>query len=85
VPEISRFYGIVVAMYYSEHAPPHFHASYGDHEASVEIESGRVRGHLPGGAKRLIEDWLSLHRAELLDNWNRARFRKPLRPVAPLE
>jgi hypothetical protein len=85
VPELSRFYGIVVAMYYREHGVPHFHASYGGFEASVEVESGLIRGKLPGRAAALVHEWLDLHRGELLDNWELARLRKPLRPVPPLE
>lgn len=72
-------------MYYREHGVPHFHASYAGFEASVEIESGLIRGQLPGRAAALVHEWLDLHREELLDNWEQARLRKPLRPVPPLE
>jgi Domain of unknown function (DUF4160) len=85
VPEISRFLGIVIGMFYNEHGPAHFHAVYGEHEATVEIESGRVRGHLPPRALTLVREWAELHRAELTENWQRARSRQPLQPVAPLE
>ena len=53
MPEISRFLGIVIAMFYSEHGVAHFHAIYGEHEASIEIESERAHGHLP---KRALAD-----------------------------
>jgi hypothetical protein len=63
VPEISRFLGIVVAMDYSDHAPPHFHARYGGHEMRVEIASGFVlTGSFPRRARRLVLEWLALHR-----------------------
>ena len=71
MPEISRFLGIVIAMYYTEHGVPHFHAAYGDAEVSIEVETAVVHGHL--------------HRQELLDNWQRARAGEPLTPIAPLE
>lgn len=85
MPEISRFLGIVIGMFYSEHGPPHFHARYGEHRASVEIETGRVVGHLPPRVVGLVLEWRALHVAELLENWGHARDRHPLRPVPPLE
>jgi hypothetical protein len=85
VPEISRFHGIVVGMFYREHGVPHFHAVYGQHKISVEIESGRLHGELPAAAQRLVLAWMDLHRAELLANWQRARDGQPLARIAPLE
>ena len=85
MPEISRFLGIVVRMYYREHAPPHFYAAYGDFEVVVQIESGVVEGRFPKRALRHVLEWLDLHRAELLDDWHLAAARRPLRPIAPLE
>jgi hypothetical protein len=85
MPEISRFLGIVIGMFYSEHGVPHFHAVYGEHEVSVEIESGRVHGHFPPRALGLVLEWSRLHRQELLDDWERARAGQPLRRIAPLE
>ncbi len=85
VPEICRFLGIVIGMFYREHGPPHFHAIYGDHQVTVEIESGRVRGDFPARALRLVLEWSDLHRPELLENWHRARQREPLAPIDPLE
>lgn len=85
MPEISRFLGIVIAMFYSEHGVPHFHAAYGEHEISVEIESGTVYGEFPQRALRLVLEWQALHRQELLDNWQLARQGLPLRRIAPLE
>ena len=85
MPEISRFFGIVVGMFFSEHGRPHFHAIYGEHKISVEIESGRVRGDFPIRSGRLVLEWTRLHGQELLDNWERARQHEPLKPIAPLE
>lgn len=86
MPEISRFFGIVIAMYYRDHAPPHFHARHGDREIRVAIESGAIlSGRLAAGAQRLVLAWCELHREELLSDWTRAAERKPLLPIRPLE
>jgi hypothetical protein len=85
MPEISRFLGIVIGMFYSEHGIPHFHAVYGEREASIEIESGTVHGALPPRALRLVLEWAELHEAELLENWQLARHGQPLRRIEPLE
>jgi Domain of unknown function (DUF4160) len=85
MPEISRFLGIVIAMFYNEHAPPHFHAWYGEHEATIRIGDGTVDGYLPRRARAHVLEWYGLHREELQENWERARTRKPLRKIEPLE
>ena len=85
MPEVSRFLGIVIAMFYSEHAPPHFHARYGEHEVTVRIDNGVVEGRFPRRARALVLEWYALHREELRENWELARSRKPLRRIEPLE
>ncbi len=86
MPEISRFLGIIIAMYYNDHVPPHFHAKYGGHEALIGIESGEVlAGQLPPRVLGLVEEWRELHRAELVEDWALAESRKPLRKIDPLE
>ncbi|MBI3097830.1 MAG: DUF4160 domain-containing protein [Planctomycetes bacterium] len=85
MPEISRFLGIVIAMYYRDHPPPHFHALYGEFEVTVEIESGIVTGEFPTRALRHVLEWSEMHRAELLEDWARARRSRPLRKIPPLE
>jgi hypothetical protein len=85
VPELSRYFGIVIVMYYNEHSPSHFHATHGDLRATVEIESGQVHGAFPPTAVKLVREWLSLHRAELRHNWDLAKARRPLVRIAPLE
>jgi len=85
VPEISRFFGIVIGMFFNEHEKPHFHATYGEYKISVEIESRSMRGTFPTPARRLVLEWAKLHRRELLDNWERARRHKRLESIAPLE
>lgn len=85
MPEISRFLGIVVGMYYQEHGVPHFHAVYGEHEISVEVQSGTVHGKLPPKALRHVLEWTDLHKDERFANWALARQGKPLNRIAPLE
>ena len=85
MPRISAFYGIVIWMYYDDHNPPHFHATYGAHEAIIEIATRRVlRGSLPARALRLVEEWSASHHGELSADWDRARVGQPLEPIAPL-
>ena len=85
MPEISRFLGIIIAMFYKDHAPPHFHAIYGEYEITVEIESGVINGRFPRRALRLVLEWLELHKDELLENWQLIEEKKPLKKIAPLE
>jgi hypothetical protein len=72
-------------MYYKEHAPPHFHAEYGDFEVTIEIESGTVSGRFPRRALNLVLEWTMLHKEELLANWELASRRLPLKEIEPLE
>ena len=88
MPRISAFYGIVIWMYHDEvqHlGRPHFHATYGEHEASIAYDSLAVlAGHLPPRALRLVLAWARDHRGELDANWERARRHLPLQPIEPL-
>ena len=77
--------GIIIAMFYNEHAPPHFHAKYGDYEVTVTIETGIVSGQFPKRALTHVMEWLQLHKSELLKNWELAKLRKPLNKIDPLE
>jgi hypothetical protein len=86
MPEVSRFYGIVIRFYYRDHPPTHFHAIYAEHEALIEIESGNIHeGSLPRKAHEIVNEWRQLHIAELREDWERARSEQPLLPIAPLE
>ena len=85
MPRLSQFYGIAIYMYYRDHAPPHFHAIYGEHEAVVQIASGMVlASRLPRRARTLVEDWLAAHRVELQQDWDLAVAAQPLVPIPPL-
>jgi len=85
MPEISRFLGIVIGMFYREHGVPHFHAVYGEHEISVEIETGVIHGDFPPRALRLVHEWAALHKQELLEDWQLAHEGQPLKRIPPLE
>jgi hypothetical protein len=85
MPEISRFFGILIRMYYDDHAPPHFHAKHGGDEIKVYLESGAIEGRFPSRPLRQVLEWYDLHRAELQEDWQLAAQRKPLKPIAPLE
>ena len=85
MPEISRFLGIIIRMYIREHAPPHFHAEYGEYEITVDIETGIVNGRFPRRALCAVLDWYVLHQNELMVNWGSAMNRKPLSKIEPLE
>lgn len=85
MPEISRFLGIVISMYYDEHNPPHFHARYRNFKISVEIESGIVSGKFPKRALRAVLDWHELYKNELMKDWFLALKNQPLNKIEPLE
>ncbi|MDP2810974.1 MAG: DUF4160 domain-containing protein [Rhodocyclaceae bacterium] len=85
MPEISRFLGIIILMNWGDHPLPHFHARYGEHEITVEIETGVVRGQFPKRALRAVLDWLDEHKPELLEDWRLAEQRRPLKQIPPLE
>lgn len=85
VPRISAFYGIVVTMYWRDHPPAHFHATYGGHVAEIAIDTlGLIDGWLPPRALRLVVEWASQHQQELRDNWDRARADERLLAIDPL-
>ena len=73
-------------MYYRDHAPPHFHAIYGEFEAEIAIASAEMTvGDLPHRARSLVTDWAKIHRDELQANWDLARQAQPLIPIDPLD
>lgn len=84
MPELSRFYGIVIRLHYEEreHLPPHIHAKYGKEAASIDISNGEiVSGSLPPNARRLVKEWVLLHSQEIIKIWETQEFRK----IKPLE
>ena len=86
MPEISRFFGIVIHMYYREHGRPHFHAIYGEHEVVIDISSGElISGKMPGRVLGLVQQWYALHQTELADNAVQASHHQVLTKIASLE
>jgi len=86
MPEISRFFGIIVAIFYDDHNPPHFHARYGNQKVAVEIDTLKVLyGEISPRALGLIVEWAALHKTELLNNWKLAEANKPLKKIEPLK
>ena len=72
-------------MYYEDHSPPHFHAYYGEYEASIEIDSARIiTGGMPVRALSLVREWAAVHKDELRINWRRAENHQPLYQIDPL-
>jgi len=85
MPTISVFYGIVIQMFWKDHAPPHFHALYGEYEAQIEIRTLRiVVGELPRRALELVLDWAELHQAELMEDWDLCTRMQTPKKIPPL-
>ncbi|MCX6028648.1 MAG: DUF4160 domain-containing protein [Chloroflexi bacterium] len=86
MPEVSRFFGIVIRMYFDEHLPPHFHAIYGGHEVQVGIDPIEVlEGRLPHRAASMVIEWTALHQRELMNDWERMRRDLAILKIEPLE
>jgi len=85
MPEICRFYGIVIRMFYDDHNPPHFHAEYSGQAALIDINTlALISGGLPARAMGLVAEWATLYRQELLALWSRAKKLEPLEKLDPL-
>ena len=86
MPRICSFYGIVIWIYWDDHEPPHFHATYGEFEILIKIMDLSVyAGSLPSRAFGLVMEWASLHQEELMDNWKIMRQNLPLKKIEPLK
>lgn len=84
MPEICRFYGLIIFMNYNEHSPPHFHVRYQNQEIIVEIQTGTVQGRMAKRALKMVFEWYEQHIDQLLTNWDLAKQRKPLKEIEPL-
>lgn len=85
MPTISAFYGILIQMFFDDHAPPHFHVKYAEFKAVIDIQTLSVtRGSLPRRAQGLVLDWAELHKQELLDDWQLCVNSQQPKPIAPL-
>ncbi|MCK2097515.1 DUF4160 domain-containing protein [Thauera aromatica] len=86
MPIISRFFGIVIRMFFNEHAPPHFHAEYGEYRATIDIRLlAIIDGKLPRRATELVLDWAELHQEELLRDWDLCQNHEQPAEIQPLE
>jgi hypothetical protein len=86
VPEISRFFGIIIAIFFDDHNPPHFHARYGDNNGVIKIDNfALIEGFLPPRALGLVIEWAEIHKEELLINWKRASESKDLFSIESLK
>ena len=85
MPEIARFFGIVVKMFWDDHNPPHFHAFYAGEEVLIDINTLSVfAGRFSPRALGLVVEWATLHQLDLLEDWRRAQGREPLESIEPL-
>ncbi len=85
MPTISAFYGILIRMFFNDHPPPHFHARYGEYEATIEIATLRtLEGQIPPRALSLVQEWAMMHREELLQDWRLCREKAPPARIEPL-
>ena len=85
MPEICRFFGIVIAVYYDDHNPPHFHARYSGRKVSIEIQTLKVlEGEISSRALGLVVEWASLHKEELMKDWELAKSNQPPEKIEPL-
>ena len=86
MPTISRFFGVVIYMYYNDHNPPHFHARYGEHQAMYDIATLELlEGMLPKSAQRYVHRWASMHRDALMDDWMLTQNGQAPLEIPPLE
>ncbi len=84
MPEISRFLGIIIRMFFNEHAPPHFHAYYGKYMVIINIKTLEHNGKFPRSELKTVKKWAKIHKDELLDNWelaNKGIIPKPIKPL----
>ena len=85
MPQISSFYGIIILMNFTDHAPAHFHAWYNEYKVIVSIKDSIVKGEMPGRALKMILEWLEQHREELMKNREKAQKGDPLDKIDPLK
>jgi hypothetical protein len=86
MPTISQFYGITIRMFYNDHAPPHFHAVYGEYELIIGIAPiTMLEGRAPNRVLSMVLEWSALHQQELMDDWERCRRAEAPLPIQPLE
>ncbi len=85
MPEISRFYGIIITMFFNDHNPPHFHVRYNEKKAIINIANGEIEGKLPRRVLSLVYEWLDIHQEELMHNWELIKNEKDPLNITPLD
>ena len=85
MPIISRFLGIIITMYWNDHAPPHFHAKYGEYKITVDIHTGVVKGRFPKRALKHVIEWYEMHKDDLMENWELCTQNEFPKTIKPLE
>ena len=86
MPTISMFYGIVISMFFNDHAPPHFHAKYAEFKGIIDIgKLEMIEGDLPRRALQLILDWAAIHQSELLEDWRLCQEKQIPKKIEPLK
>ena len=85
MPTISEFFGIFIYLRFLDHNPPHFHAKYGDQEVTIDIVNGTIRGEMSERALRLVLEWLSIHRDEIMEAWHKAANGEQPGKIDPLK
>jgi hypothetical protein len=86
MPAISRFFGIIIRMFYDEHNPPHFHADYQGNKAVFDFNGNILKGDIKSKtARKLIREWVDLHADELMEDWGLARNDKEIKKISPLD
>ncbi len=86
MPEIARFYGIIITMYYDDHNPPHFHARYGDESVVISIATLSIlEGQMSPRALGLVIEWAAQHKEELMEDWNLTKKNQTPKKIAPLK
>ena len=85
MPEISRFYGIIICLYWKDHNPPHVHFTYGDYECSISVLDRIVDGQAPAKVISKVNQWIDLHEQEILTLWENAQEGKHIGRIEPLK
>ncbi len=86
MPTISAFYGILIQMFWDDHAPPHFHVRYAEYKAVIDIETLSITaGKLPSQAQRMVKEWAQQYKAELLNDWELCCANQTPKPIKPLD
>ena len=85
MPEISRFYGIIISLYWRDHNPPHIHFTYGDYECTISIIDRVIDGRAPSKVISKVNAWIDIHEDEILSMWERAQNGEELGKISPLK